>query len=368
MSGAPRSGTQFQQILSLFEEVVPLCEELLNASDLETHVDAYESLARSMQQLSPMVDKCRQRAQEPDPDKQTYGPAIKAKILAFLERYDQLYTVYHDEILPTFDHLAQRRRCSLAEAQRRAQAEEQAARDAAVERGRQQTQQEEARRTAELAAKQRTASQKHAADEEAHRALREAQAKAASRREAIVKTAENSGQTLRAEGYRVHAHHGLRLCAARHAANLHFREALGPIYEVLVRVVENPSALYFRVIRILNEAFYDRVVQVPGSTEVLMAAGFVLKKASEVRPLIQKAKSQFEEDNGSACTTPSTYDADDLYWILEEPDPLEAFDAWTSWMQQLTWVKDWLESALSVLRRHPSKTPHQALDEQGAAL
>ena len=54
--------------------------------------DAFGGAVLRVEALRPKVQGMKRKADEPDPELQTYGPAMKAKVLALAEEFSMLYT------------------------------------------------------------------------------------------------------------------------------------------------------------------------------------------------------------------------------------------------------------------------------------
>lgn len=91
--------------------------------------------------------------------------------------------------------------------------------------------------------------------------------------------------------------------------------------------------------RLNNENFFRSFGDKKGAFAIFFGAGFRIIQADERKEYYKVLSS--DEDCGPNA---SCLNSEDEYLVLREPDPIDQFELWVSWMERLGLINDILVS------------------------
>lgn len=91
--------------------------------------------------------------------------------------------------------------------------------------------------------------------------------------------------------------------------------------------------------RLNNENFYRSFGDKKGAFAIFFGAGFRTIQAEERKEYYEILSS--DEDLGLNA---ARLNSEDEYLVLREPDPIDQFELWVSWMERLSLINDILVS------------------------
>lgn len=317
----------YRRCLSEVEELEALCATLSEAMDPE----AFRAFQGRLSGVEPAVAGLRANLRFVDPvtSEPRYGPQMKAKVEALLERFEAVCG--RREGLEAAARLAEEAAAAAAreEAARREAAEEERRaaevreRDAARARAEGQKQEDaaraeeaeaEARRMAELAAQSRE--QRRLAEVQAARARQEA-------REAWQRAAGCSSDAFRAHLARVEE---------EATAAAEYKACLLGLHVIISNVCKRPEQDTYKRIRMANEQFHADVGRFDAARRCLASVGFHL-----IAEMVGPEGCEVEEE----------------IMQMREPVPEVDMDGWSAWYDVLSAALEGIEAAMQERRFRP---------------
>ncbi|OII76736.1 hypothetical protein cand_027570 [Cryptosporidium andersoni] len=328
--------TEIQRVLKLLDDAKDICETLVQTSkeDIELKLGDFQRLESIMGILITKVAKYRIFLKETDPEKQIYGPKMREKIKSLCEKYEILDTIYEEELKFVFQHVKDRYELELKRKIESAKLQEEMKLERKIQEGRLETLQEEQQR-------QRILKEKNEVIAKKEHELKLKLDRERSEKETLMNKIIEAYR-LQENKYNFNKDSINKFMAifdgfeqiASNTSLGDFKFCINNIKTLFLTISGDPSALKYRFIRLQNNSFLDSFGSRPGAISILWGSGFRLISDKESYEYWGKLKSEIlslgDLPEYSLC----------LY--MDEPDPIQNYDAWISWI-------DWLSSLVRII-------------------
>ncbi|KAL7067391.1 hypothetical protein ACR3K2_21660 [Cryptosporidium serpentis] len=328
--------TEVQKVSKLLDDAKDICEILVQTSkeDMELKLEDFQRLEGIMKILVTKVAKYKIFLKETDPEKQIYGPKMREKIKNLCEKYETLDAVYEEELKFVFQHIKDRYELELKRKSESAKLQKEMELERKIQEGRLETLQEEQKRQENL-------KEKNEAIREKEYELKLKLDIERNEKEALMnkiieayKLQENKYNFNKSSVNKFMAiFDGFEQMASNTSLG-DFKFCTNNIKTLFLTISGDPSALKYRFIRLQNNSFLDSFGSRPGAISILWGGGFRLLSDKKSYKYWRKLKSEI-----SSLGDLPEYS---LCLYMDEPDPLQNYDAWISWI-------DWLSSLVRVM-------------------
>lgn len=334
LPGAPEQALKAVQELLSADAAAPEGAEAIEAAGGLASIEALRPLAEKAAELEGVA---------------TYGAKMVEKVLELLARFDAARAAFAAEVAPRLGAAAAAGQAEAA-ALRAAAAEAAAAAAAEAQR----RSEEELRRPVQalLADDQRKAAEREAAAAAVARRLEEEAARRLLVEAAVGAEADELARARAQEERRLVELGPDGACKEALTSMLSlaagaYREALEALQGMLARIASEPGDPRWRLIRLANEGFQQVLGRRPGAWLFLRGVGFVLKAREEL--------TRSKGFAGVLSAADASGPAADKFLVLEEPDMMGDFEAWTAWHVRIKHIALFLEG----LGRHiVTRTAH----------
>ncbi|KAJ1612084.1 putative signal peptide-containing protein [Cryptosporidium canis] len=327
--------TETQRTLHLLEEAEYVVSSLLELErdDLEKGLGDYMALKPKMEVLLRKTSKYRKFLAIKDPSRQIYGPKMLEKMRDMCSRFEDVDERFEEQLQPIYESIEaeHKRRLQEMDLEERRRREEEFQRR--VQEGIQETYLEEKRRLERLKERQeaerRRLEELDRLNQHEKERLDEVNRRVAAMAE-FIRSLETGGaldefadtdvyskvemEDLKVVGV------GILLLLRQESELKEFYTCLGLISDLLVSILRDPSDIKYRLTEERREYY-----------EILAS----------------------ETDLGLNI---SRLNSDDEYIVLREPDPIDKFELWVSWMENLALISDILVRSRSQKSRYRETT------------
>ncbi|KAJ1612958.1 putative signal peptide-containing protein [Cryptosporidium canis] len=346
--------TETQKALHLLEEAEYVVSSLLELErgDLEKGLGDYMALKPKMEVLLRKTSKYRKFLAIKDPSRQIYGPKMLEKMRDMCSRFEDIDEKFEEQLQPIYENIEaeHKRRLQEMDLEERRRREEEFQRR--VQEGIQETYLEEKRRLERLRERQeaerRRLEELDRLNQHEKERLDEVNRRVATMAE-FIRSLETGGalgefadtdvyskvdmEDLKIVGI------GILLLLRQESELKEFYTCLGLISDLLVSILRDPSEIKYRLVRLNNDNFFRSFGDKRGALALFFGIGFRAIKTEERREYYEILTSETDLQLNI-----SRLNSDDEYIVLREPDPIDKFELWVSWMENLALISDILVS------------------------
>ncbi|OII73229.1 uncharacterized protein cubi_02461 [Cryptosporidium ubiquitum] len=350
--------TETQKTLHLLEEAEYVVRSLLEfeKDDLEKGLQDYLALKSKMEVLFLKTSKYKKFLAIKDPSEQIYGPKMLEKMKNMCLRFEDLDEIFEEQLNPIYESIEaeyNRRMLEMDQEEKKRKEEEFQKR---VQKGIQETYLEEKRRLEKLKEKQEEEKRRKEELDRLNQEEKDKLDKMNRRIETIIEfirgleTKEALNEFIDTEIYsKLEIDElkivgiGILLLLRQELELKEFYTCIQLISDLLVYILRDPSDIKYRLVRLNNENFFKSFGDKKGSFAIFFGVGFRILQAEE-RKEYYTILSSDKDFALNACHLNSN----DEYLILREPDPIDKFEFWITWMEKIGLINDILKEVLNL--------------------
>ncbi|KAH8584399.1 uncharacterized protein ELE39_002493 [Cryptosporidium sp. chipmunk genotype I] len=292
-----------------------------------------------------------------DPSEQIYGPKMLEKMRDMCSRFEDIDEIFEEQLNPIYESIEaehMRRLLEMDQEENRRKEEEFQRR---VQEGIQETYLEEKRRLEKLREKE---NEDRRRKEEFERLNQEEKERLDEMNRNIgmmigfIRGLENGEvlnefkdtqvySKLQVDEFRIIGI-GILLLLREELELKEFYVCIGLISDLFISILRDPSDIKYRLLRLNNENFFKSFGDKKGSFAIFFGAGFRMIQSEERKEYFEILSS--DKDLGLNV---SRLNSNDEYLILREPDPVDQFEIWVTWMEKLSLINDILVSVIIMI-------------------
>ncbi|KAF7456704.1 putative RPC10 subunit of RNA polymerases I, II, and III [Cryptosporidium felis] len=354
--------TETQKTLNLLEDAEYVVKGLLELEkdELERGLQDYLALKNKMDHLLLKTSKYRKFIAIKDSSKQIYGPKMLEKMKNMCQRFEELDQSFEEQLTPIFESIEAEYRRKLLEMDQEERRRKEEELQRRVQEGLQETYLEEKRRLEISKERQIEEARRKAELDRLTQEEEEMVRKKAQKVEEIVAFIENlenqdfvdsiAGQNFWPGSRQIKEYSGLKkvwtgiklLLKADELELRDFYICIGLISDLLGSILRDPSDIKYRLLRLNNDNFFNSFGKNKGSFSIFSGIGFSIIEERERKEYFEILSS--EKDLGLSA---SRLNSTDIYLVLREPDPIDQFEAWKSWLDKVEVINDILKQIIN---------------------
>ncbi|TRY51230.1 PUB domain containing protein [Cryptosporidium tyzzeri] len=350
--------TETQKTLHLLEEAEYVVRSLLEfeKDDLEKGLQDYVALKSKMEVLIRKTSKYKKFLAIKDPSEQIYGPKMLEKMRNMCSRFEDIDEIFEEQLNPIYESVEaeyNRKLLEMDQEERKRKEEEFKRR---VQQGIQETYLEEKRRLGKLKEKQEEEKRGKEALERLNQEEKERLEKMNRNIEIMsnfIKELETGEVLNEFKDTQVYSKLeiyefkiigiGILLLLRQELDLKEFYTCIGLVSDLLVSILKDPSDIKYRLLRMNNENFFKSFGDKKGSFAIFYGIGFRIIQSEERKEYFEILSS--DKDLGINV---SRINSNDEYLILREPDPIDQFEIWVTWMEKLSLINDIFKEILTL--------------------
>eukprot|EP01060_Flectonema_neradi_P039961 TRINITY_DN896_c6_g1_i2.p1 TRINITY_DN896_c6_g1~~TRINITY_DN896_c6_g1_i2.p1 ORF type:complete len:372 (+),score=101.71 TRINITY_DN896_c6_g1_i2:1050-2165(+) len=319
--------------------LVDKCGECLNKMRNEdvsppAKKEAVNLFTETSKELEPKLEKMKKKAMEPDPDKRLYGDAMVKKVLALVERYDEMSTffdscmvVVEKELVPYEEEQKKQKEEEAAAATREAQRQREIERRLREEEEEIKEMERRAEQLRAEAREKRYREQCEEADRIRLENLRQVEEEKAQRAALLRSLNATPTRVLLRRGILTlfnHCKEGVIKPKTGVTWLRYFDDSIRNLHQFTKNLAGHPDSHSLKNLRFANQNFFSDILsRGEGAKYIVYSLGY----------------------------RPAGF-GDGAFLVLEEIDPQEKYEEWSEWWEHVKWTRDYLNDLIETMREH----------------